>query len=156
MIKIICCGNRDRGDDGAGLLVADRLAALGVSVERCLGETAELISAWEGAPEVVMVDAVVTGTHSGTIHRWDANKSELPTSVPSSTHGMGLGKAIELARVLGTLPPRLEVFGIEARQFTLGSEASFPVRQAAEHLAKTIAAWHLSRCFRQSESQVSG
>ena len=40
---IIGCGNRDRGDDAAGVLVAEGLRQLGMDVEIRRGEAAELI-----------------------------------------------------------------------------------------------------------------
>jgi len=37
-MRILCCGNRYRGDDAAGLLVADRLQELGLAAQTLGGE----------------------------------------------------------------------------------------------------------------------
>ena len=58
---IIGCGNRDRGDDGAGILVAERLRELGIEANTRSGEAVDLIEAWKSADDVIVVDAVVTG-----------------------------------------------------------------------------------------------
>jgi hydrogenase maturation protease len=138
-MRIICCGNPDRGDDGAGLFVAARLRELGIPAETCRGEAAELMEAWKWASDVTVVDAVMTGATAGTVHCWDENK-KFPVQSSASTHGLGLCEAIALARALGSLPARLRVYGIEANQFEPGIEVSLAVRRAAETLASMIAA----------------
>jgi hydrogenase maturation protease len=139
-MHIICCGNRDRGDDAAGLLVAERLEAFGIPVVVCPGGALELIEAWTGASDVLVIDAVVTGAAPGTVQPWDGLEAEIPQRPPASTHGLGVGEAIALARILGRLPARLRVYGIEAAQFQPGTEASPQVREAAENLAAQVAA----------------
>ena len=49
---VIGCGNRDRSDDGAGVMVAERMRELGVKAEICTGESLALIEAWNGADAV--------------------------------------------------------------------------------------------------------
>lgn len=66
---IIGCGNRQRSDDGAGILVAERLRELGIGAD--IGEAADLIEAWKDADDVIVVDAVVTGAPVGTVQAWD-------------------------------------------------------------------------------------
>ena len=139
MIRIICCGNRDRGDDGAGLLVAEQLHQLGISAEICSGEASALIASWDGAPDVILVDAVKTECTPGTVNLWDANKTEIPRRRSASTHGFGVAEAITLARTIGRLPATLQVFGIEASSFELGIEISPAVEQAAKKLAQELA-----------------
>ena len=65
---IVGCGNRQRGDDAAGILAAEKLSALGTTSRVCSGEPAELIEAWEGSDDVIVIDAVVTGAPVGTVH----------------------------------------------------------------------------------------
>src|ERR1039458_5833058 len=62
---IIGCGNRERSDDGAGILVAERLRELGIEADTRIGDAADLIEAWKGADDVILVDAVVTGAPGG-------------------------------------------------------------------------------------------
>jgi hydrogenase maturation protease len=51
---------------------------------------------------------------------------------------MGLADAIELARALGALPPRVVAFGIEGRSFAAGSELTPEVEAAVDEVAESI------------------
>ena len=137
-MRIICCGNPDRGDDGVGALVAKRLRDFGVEAEIRSGEALDLIEAWSGADQVVVVDSVETGASAGTVWLWDGRKATFPTDKSASTHGLGLSAAIRLARVLGRLPDRLQVYGIEVRQFEYGTEISTELKLAVEHVVRQI------------------
>lgn len=138
--RIICCGNADRGDDAAGLLVARRLQAIGIPAREESGEGLALMASWEGADDVILVDAVVTGAVPGSIQMWDARTAPVIRDVfLCSTHGFGVADAIELARALGQLPARLMVYGIEAREFSPGAAPSPAVLEAVEQLARRIA-----------------
>jgi hydrogenase maturation protease len=136
---VIGCGNRDRGDDGAGLMVAERLRELGVNVEVCTGESLALIEAWSRADDVILVDAVVTGARPGTVWLWDAQTAQVRGSLTTSTHGFGVAEAIKLARILDRLPKRLRVFGIEGLRFDVGGEVSPEVMRTVVELAQQIA-----------------
>ena len=127
---IIGCGNRRRSDDGAGILVAERLRNLGIPAETRSGEAADLIEAWRGADDVIVVDAVVTGAPVGTVQAWDARQPLASASTTASTHGFGVAEAIGLAQVLQCLPARLQVYGIEGRRFEPGVEISPEVQHA--------------------------
>jgi len=140
-MRIIGCGNPDRGDDGAGVLAAERLRALGIPAEIRCGETLDLIEAWRGAEDVIVIDAVVTGAPVGTIQVWDGDLPGLSTA-SASTHGFGLAEAVMLARALHCLPPRMRIYGIEGACFDLGAGPSAEVRQAAEEVALRIAMDH--------------
>ncbi len=137
-------GNPLRGDDAAGLLAARALRARGADgIEVCEleGEPVGLIEAWEGAEAVLLADAVCSGGEAGEVHRVEAAAGPLPASLAgASTHALGLAEAIELARALERLPPRLVLYGIEAASFETGAEPSPAVRAAAERVAETALA----------------
>ena len=135
---IIGYGNRDRGDDAAGILVAERLRALGIPALICSGDSSELIDGWSNASNVLVIDCVVTGAAAGTVHAWDAR--HLPPLVQSSpsTHGFGLAEAIELSRSLGSLPARLRIYGIEGAKFAVGASLSDQVQESVEEVAARI------------------
>jgi hydrogenase maturation protease len=136
---ILGCGNRQRGDDGAGILAAERLRALGIAAQVCSGEPSELMDAWSGAQEVILIDAVVTGAPAGVVHVWDGPRLPVFGTSAGSTHGLGVAQAIELARALDCLPARLRVYGIEGKQFEIGSSVSFQVQCAVEEVVQRIA-----------------
>jgi hydrogenase maturation protease len=55
-----------------------------------------------------------------------------------TTHAFGVAEAVELARVLGRLPHRLSIYGIEGRKFDLGSAPSLEVALAVERLVQQL------------------
>lgn len=139
---IIGIGNEYRSDDGVGLVVARRLrrrAGEAFAVIEQTGEGASLIEAWRGAGSIIVVDAVLSGAEPGTIHRFEANTQTVPKSFfRYSTHAFSLAEAIELARVLGELPPRLVVYGIEGNNFSAGVGLSPAVDEAARQLEEQL------------------
>jgi hydrogenase maturation protease len=122
--RVIGIGNPLRGDDGVGCEVARRVRARGLPEVAVLDEErdgARLMDAWAGATTVVMIDATASGAPPGTIRRFDAGRHPLPdATLAASTHQFGVRDAIELARVLGTLPSRVIVYGIEGETFGPG------------------------------------
>ena len=121
LLVVIGVGNALRGDDAAGLAVADQVRARAparVAVRVCAEEPTRLIDSFEDADVAFVVDAVSTGAAAGTVHRWDASEAPLPSrELRSSTHALGIGETLELARVLGRLPAHTVVFGVEGSDF---------------------------------------
>ena len=106
------------------------------------GEPLALLDAFTDRDAVVLVDAVRSGAAPGTVHRVDASDRPLPATLrgSSSTHAVGVGEAIELARALGRLPQRVVVFGLEGERFEAGTRLSASVEAAVEPLVDTILA----------------
>jgi hydrogenase maturation protease len=140
---VLGVGHPDRGDDAAGLLVADLLTSTPeVVARRVVGDATAVLTdpLWEHASVVVMVDTVRTGHPSGTLHRWEALELlDLHVREPAVTHGLGLAAAIRLAAALGRLPRRLSVVGIEGTSFTVGEPPGDDVVAAAERVAADLA-----------------
>ena len=137
---IIGCGNRQRSDDGAGILVAERLRKLGIEADMRIGDAADLIEAWKGADDVIVVDAVVTGAPVGSVQAWDGRRPLATVRTTASTHCLGVAEAIELANVLNRLPTRLRIYGIEGGRFEPGAEISPEVQRAVEDVVRRIIA----------------
>jgi hydrogenase maturation protease len=141
---IIGLGNPHRGDDRCGLDVVRALELrLGERARIVEGpeDVTELLALWSGAERVIVVDAVRSGRAAGTVHRFDLPPQELPSRLGStSTHGLTLADAIELARSLDRLPPRMTVFGIEAGPVGLHSGLSDPVARAVAVVADRVVA----------------
>lgn len=139
---IIGVGNEYRGDDAVGLLVARRLKELPLphtQIIEASGEGAALMEAWKDASAVILIDAVQSGESAGTIHRIDALTQTIPQKFfRYSTHAFSVAEAIEMARALNQLPPRLLLYGIEGKNFAAGTELSAEVRNAAEEVARQI------------------
>jgi len=148
-LRIIGCGNLDRGDDAAGLLVARRLHALGVespgiqipSVEiiEHSGESFSLMDCWTGFEHVILVDATAPTGKPGQVQLWDALADRLPEDVsPSSTHAFGVREAVELARTMNRLPQTLLIYGIEGKQFSFAAPLSAEVECAVASVVERL------------------
>ena len=135
---VIGVGNDFAGDDAAGRLVARGLAgARGVDVTECHGAAADLVTLMEGRERVVIVDACRSGAAAGTLHRLDANTGDLPGWLRSvSSHGIGVAEGVALARLLGSLPARVEIWAIEGATYAVGDPVSPDVAAA---VAKVVA-----------------
>ncbi len=131
---VIGIGNAYRGDDAAGLAVADRIrvaAPPGIEVLRHEGEPVALIDTWDQARAVYLVDAVSSGGQPGSIYRFDATAQPLGAQFSRrGTHAFGVAETIELSRALGRLPLQLIGYGIEGRSFGPGAGLSPEARRA--------------------------
>ena len=141
-LGLIGVGNRFRSDDGAGIEVARRLREThppGCRILEEEGEPTSLIEAWALVKEALVVDAVASGAPPGTLHRFDATHGPLPTEMfKGSTHSLGVADAVELARELDRLPPRLAVYGIEGESFETGEGLSPAVEATVNALVAEL------------------
>ncbi len=133
-ILVIGIGNEFRSDDGVGILVAQAIEERklpGVAVVEQSGEGAALMDVWSEAGNVYLIDAVSAGAPAGTVYRIDARTGTFPKEFrPFSTHVFGVAQAVELARRLNTLPPRLIMFGIGGKSFDSGKGLSSEVERS--------------------------
>jgi hydrogenase maturation protease len=141
---VVAIGSR-RGDDAAGLLVADLLRSAdepGLAVVELSGDLTRLLDLLDGgAPAAVLVDAVRGGGRPGTVHRVDAACTALPgRPAVTSTHGLGVGEVIALGQALGRLPARLPFYGIVGARWAEGDEPTPAVRAAAARVAAELLA----------------
>ena len=138
-IRIIGLGNGMRGDDAVGLMAARRIRQeVGDHVEVIEAEMAgvDLVELMEGAQAVILIDAARSGQAPGTIHRLDASAGPIGAQIfPRSSHALGPIDALELARVMGSLPATVIVYGIEVGNVEAGRPLSPP---AANALAKVV------------------
>lgn len=143
-VRILGIGSPS-GDDQAGWLVVDDLLAGGVqpgeglAIEKLDRPGATLIPRLENASRVILIDAMQGGGPAGRIRHFDLN------GWPGyggglSSHGFGVLDALALARELGSLPPRLDVYGIEIGSAMPGEAPGTAVASAARQLARRIAA----------------
>ncbi|MFD7665150.1 hydrogenase maturation protease [Streptomyces sp. NPDC059788] len=147
-IAVIGVGNAFRHDDGIGPAVVRRLRERAldrplppsVTLVDCDGETGRLMSLWEGAELAIVIDAAHAHPgHPGRVHRFD-HEGPYAHRAATSSHGLGLGEAIELSDVLGRLPGRLIVLAVEGADTTLGTGLTHAVAAAVDRLAETVEA----------------
>lgn len=139
---VIGIGHPFRGDDAVGPAVAEAVAALNLPHTETLahhGEGTDLMERWRGYAHVIVVDATRSGAAPGTVRQWDAAETLPAALFLKGSHVLGLAEAVEMARVLGRLPPRLTVIGIEGADFGMGAGMSAAVGEAVATAAAIIA-----------------
>ncbi len=153
-VRIIGCGNLDRGDDAAGVMVARRLRVLGIDADEQSGDSVSLMDSWQGFETVIVVDALCSDHAPGEVRIWDACASPLPkAALQCSTHALGLYEAVELARTLDRLPDKLLIYGIEGKQFAPGARPSAEVEKAVESVAQHIVELLQGLCCKNSVNE---
>ena len=144
---VLGIGNPSCGDEAVGPAVAKRIRHFdenGVHTQIVPSDASSIIAAMKGFSYVVIVDAIHSRGATGAMHVFDASRRALPSGLFEgySTHEMGLDKAIEMARELGGLPPKLVVLGIEGSSFEPGDPMSPRVEAAIENAVS----WIFERC----------
>ncbi len=141
-ILLIGVGNPYRRDDAVGLLAAremSRRTTDEMHVVECSGEGTAMMSLLEGRLAAVVVDAVNSGQPAGTIHRLDASDQSIPSDFFNySTHAFSVAEAIEMMRVLGSLPPHVILIGVEGADFSAGEGLSDVVQDQFDALVEAV------------------
>jgi hydrogenase maturation protease len=124
-------GNEYRRDDGVGAAVAALVAAREPGV-RDVGpgvEPLDLLTRWDGADLVVVIDAVRSREPAGTVSILDLCSGDFNGHVMSS-HGIDLAGALRIARAVRQAPSRVVAVGVVGADFSHGLGLS-PEVQAA-------------------------
>lgn len=141
-LLVIGVGNDMRRDDGVGLAVVRRLAALEDDSFRCAecdGDALWLLDLWKDRPFVVVVDAMRSGAEPGTIRRFSPDDARHPSrNALHSSHAFGIFEAVRLADALGESPDRLVLYGVEVEDTGYGDTLTPAVARAVEPLVRRI------------------
>lgn len=142
-VRILGIGSPS-GDDQAGWLTVDALLAADVQsteidIQKLDRPGANLIPLLDDAAWIILIDAMQSHESVGHIRHfgtddWPAYRHGL------SSHGLGVLDALALARELGNLPSRIDLYGIEIGSANPGEPAASEVQAAAQQLARRIAA----------------
>ena len=142
MLRILGIGSPS-GDDQAGWLTVDALLAAGVQstvvdIQKLDRPGASLVGLLGDADRVILIDAMQSDGAVGRIRHfavddWPAYRHGL------SSHGLGVLDALALARELGSLPSRIDLYGIEIGSANPGALADRRIEAAAQQLAQQIA-----------------
>lgn len=139
---VVGLGNDQRGDDGAGLEAARRLAPLlngTADVRAHSGEPIDLIDMWAGRELVVLVDACPPAGRPGRVHRFERGCDPLPArGLGASSHAFDLAVVLDLADALGRMPDRLVVLAVEGERFALGAPRSAAVDGALDEVIARV------------------
>jgi hydrogenase maturation protease len=138
---VVGIGTGDRGDDGVGVLVADRVRELdpaGVAVV-AVATPLDLLDVFDRYDSVVVVDAVRSAADAGAVTVRVVHEAPLPARPPAAgTHGLGVPEAVELARALDRLPARLVLVGVELADVTAGAGLTEAVARAVDRAAAEV------------------
>jgi len=137
-ILVLGLGNLLLSDDGIGPAVLEQLAGSSstlwpAEVEFVDGGTQglALLGQFTGRRAVIIVDALQTGTAPGTVHRLTLNElREVSPGRANSGHERNAGELLGAAQLLGELPDRLFVVGVEPEKISTGFGLSDAVKQA--------------------------
>ena len=142
---LVGIGNRMRGDDAVGPVVADRVAALGLAgvVVATDPEPLALLDRLQDGTRhehVVVVDATAPLGRPGRLRvlREADGAWSLP-SPPVGSHDLGLAGVLALARTLALLPPYLTVVGVEGQDLALGAGLTAPVQEGVDAAVAVVA-----------------
>lgn len=127
-VMVVGIGNPLLTDEGVGIHVVRRLAEKelppGVEVVDGGTNTYDLIDAFSGADQVIIVDALKAGDEPGAIYRAPLDDLGLkPDEGMVSLHEINFIEAMYMVRMLGYNPPTI-VIGIEPAQIEWGLDLS--------------------------------
>ena len=141
-VRILGIGSPS-GDDQAGWLTVDALLAAGIQsteidIQKLDRPGACLVGLLGDADRVVLIDAMQSDGAVGRIRHF--GQEEWPVYRHGlSSHGLGVLDALALARELGSLPRRIDLYGIEIGSANPGELADSRIEAAAQQLAQRIA-----------------
>lgn len=145
MLRVIGIGS-PFGDDRIGWLLVDKLAqeprlqahsTQALELLACDRPGVSLLSYCSGADAIVLIDAVISGAAVGTMQRWEGDAIPQATRLMTSSHGVGLAQTLALGDVLGRLPARRILYGIEVVR--VGAEPDAPLSAALNAAVPVLA-----------------
>lgn len=137
---IAALGNALMGDDGAGAAVLEELRRRGAERRARLCDVGaagvDLLLELEGAPALVMLDAMASEDPPGTVRVFAGEEIfAYAARRGGGSHQPSLTDTLRLGRQIGLLPPRIALVGIAARQFEFGGGLSPEVAAAVPEAA---------------------
>jgi hydrogenase maturation protease len=142
---IVTCGNPDAGDDGFGDAVAGGLLAdplPGMRVAKLGNRPADLLDHMQGYTALLIVDAVCCpGQRPGSlmdVDWFDPARPALKSEEVLSTHGISIGRQIDLGQSLGMLPPVVRLVGVNIVRTDMGSPMTEAVQECVPEAVRVI------------------
>ena len=138
-VRVIALGSRTACDDEAGLLAAERMQSRAEVV--LAGRPGPgLLDLLEADRPTVLVDVIAAGLPAGEV--LEVPLSQLPDAAiagrPVSSHGLGPGESLRLARTLGRSLPDGTFVGIQGECLQPGQGMSAPVTAALPRLVAAL------------------
>lgn len=151
-ILILGIGNEWASDDGVGPEVVRLVEAWWRENARKTAREVEfsilaqpdlsLLDRIAGVERLIIVDAVESGAKPGTLHHqmWDRGVLADKGLARASSHGFGVHELLQMASVLGKLPARIELWGIEIVSTEMGQGLTEEVAEAVPAIVTALQA----------------
>ena len=141
-ILLLGLGNILLQDEGLGVYALEQLQAryhLPANVRALDGGTMglDLLPYLGQATHLLILDAVQIGQPPGTLVRLEGAEIPAALSLKMSMHQVGLQELLALGDLVGTLPPRVVVWGIQPAWLDWGLELSPPVLNRLDNLIES-------------------
>jgi hydrogenase maturation protease len=146
MLVVIGCGNLNRCDDGVGVIVAQRLLAMGarsagaVEIFDAGTNGMDILFQARGAKKLIIVDAATSGSEPGAVFEVPGSELENPPVPTYTLHDFRWDHALYAGRRIwgDDFPKDVTVFLVEAKTLGFGIELSEPVARAADIVTERI------------------
>ncbi len=100
----------------------------------------DLLPHLEGAGRLIILDAVELGREPGSLVRLVGDEVPLAIEHKLSPHQMGLKDLLAVASLMGCLPDKVVLLGVQPACLELGTELSPAVSEALPELCKLVMA----------------
>ncbi len=148
MLTIIGCGNPNRGDDGVGVVIAQRLQAHlaqhpvpNVQVFDCGTAGIEVMFRAKGSNRLIIIDASSTGSPAGAVFEVPGSELEALPSPSYNLHDFRWDHALAAGRKIFTeFPKDVTVYLIEAENLGFSLDLSDAVQKSSEIVFSKILA----------------
>jgi hydrogenase maturation protease len=152
-LLIVGCGNLLAGDDAFGPRVVEALQARqlpGAEIVDLGMRPFGLAERLEDCKELVIVDAAEASEDFPpgrliVVDYFAERRPALRQDVALSTHGLSIAAELELARQLGTLPPRVSIVAATVEQATPGQPMTAETRRLVRSAVETVIRMVLAR-----------
>lgn len=147
MLTIIGCGNLNRGDDGVGVRIAQKLAERlrkhpvpGVQVFDCGTAGVDVMFRARGSTALIIIDAATAGAEPGAIYEVPGEELAREHEPTYSLHDFRWDNALAAGRKIfkKDFPEDVSVWLVQAQSLDYGLELSTPVSQAAERVYERL------------------
>ena len=140
---VLGLGNILLGDEGVGVRVAEHLLeryAFPPDVEVLDGGTLglDLMPYVEAADHLLVIDALDVGAEPGTLARLEGDEIPAFLSIKISPHQMGLSDLLSVARLTGTYPRDVVLWGVQPAVIDVGLDLSPVVASQVDALADRV------------------
>ena len=142
-VLVLGIGNIVMGDDGVGVLVAQRIQQeyrFPDNVEILDGGTLglDLLPKLENVTNLIMIDAVETGQKAGTCIRLFGEELPIALETKVSPHQMGLKDLLAVSSLMGHSPREMVLIGVQPGSIEMEIGLTAEVEAQFENLVSNV------------------